>query len=322
MALCLLSTILATSRSEGLLASLVDSGDLLADPSSSDGAAPPSQVSNDPKGCLAFARSNGQHGVLYYLVMLLPVLAFTVFLIARARKCVKKLLQSQSPIMATYYACLWIISILNILWCVLEMKHSSSTSWNLISLLTRFGMVLLEVSVVVFLSQGYLTSTWDALVRTLTFSGFVAAVDALIKAILIFRFGIPLFVAGSDAGDWSKWSFWFLHSLVFSGVYFFILVLPFTRWRDHLPARPAFYNYVLVLFVLNMSRSLGSFILGCGSEFGYCIYSFTNYAYYAFYPPLLYLTFLADYFKEEAFQLEDVYYSEMKDAGYFDADWD
>lgn len=42
-------------------------------------------------------------------------------------------------------------------------------------------MVLLEVSVVVFLSQGYLISGWDALLRTLLISGLFAAVDAIVK---------------------------------------------------------------------------------------------------------------------------------------------
>lgn len=42
-------------------------------------------------------------------------------------------------------------------------------------------MVILEVSVVVFLSQGYLVSGWDALMRTLLISGLFAAVDAIVK---------------------------------------------------------------------------------------------------------------------------------------------
>jgi hypothetical protein len=43
-----------------------------------------------------------------------------------------------------------------------------------------------------------------------------------------------------------------------------------------------------------------------------------NYAYYACYPPVLYLTFLADYFREDEYEVESRYYSEMEEAGYFD----
>lgn len=43
---------------------------------------------------------------------------------------------------------------------------------------------------------------------------------------------------------WSKWSFWLLHTLVFSTVYLALLLLPMTQWRDALPAKPAFYRWV------------------------------------------------------------------------------
>lgn len=57
----------------------------------------------------------------------------------------------------------------------------SLTAWNITWLITRFGMVLLEVSVVVFLSQGYLISGWEALIRTVAFSGIFASVDTIVK---------------------------------------------------------------------------------------------------------------------------------------------
>ncbi|OAE33163.1 hypothetical protein AXG93_4773s1360 [Marchantia polymorpha subsp. ruderalis] len=260
------------------------------------------------------------------IILLLPALLFLIFLISRVQSSVRKLVHSKSHIMGTYYSFLWIIAILNLCWCVLQIRqakpHQQATAWNVMSLVTRFGMVLLEVSVVVFLSQGYLISGWDALLRTLLFSGVFAALDAIVKAVYIFGLGIPLLVNEDDGGDWRKWGFWLVHTLLFIGVYLLILILPYTKWRDHLPARPSFYRYVFILFVLNSITGLGSFLLGLGADFGHCIYAFTSFAYYAFYPPLLYMTFLADFFREEDLQMEDVYYSEMKDAGYFDADWE
>ncbi|KAJ7566414.1 hypothetical protein O6H91_02G101700 [Diphasiastrum complanatum] len=276
--------------------------------------------------CWGLTRAGGKRSLLYDAFMLLPALLFLVFLVARARSSLRKLFRSKSNIMTTYYAFLWIISILNVCWCFLEMwqtRHGQAAiTWNVMSIGTRFGMVLLEVSVVIFLSQGYLTSSWNALMHTLTLSGTVAAIDAILKAIYIFWVGVPLFVLGDDAGDGKKWGFWFIHSFIFAGVYFIILMLPYTKWRDHLPARPSFYNYVFILFVFNSVAVLGSLLLCFGADFGHCLYSLAGFSYYALYPPLLYVTFLADFFKEEDFQLEDIYYSEMKDAGYFDADWD
>ncbi|VAI36877.1 unnamed protein product [Triticum turgidum subsp. durum] len=52
------------------------------------------------------------------------------------------------------------------------------------------------------------------------------------------------------------------------------------------------------------------------------LYNLTAVCYHALYLPLLYVTFMADFFQEEDMLLENVYYSEMKDAGFFDADWD
>lgn len=283
----------------------------------------------DPPVCLRMIsppESNGFGELFYNVVLALPALLFLLFLLTRLRSSVRKLLQSRSHIMGTYYSFLWVICVLNLCWCLLEMQqarnHDKETAWNIMSLVTRFGLVLLEVSVVVFLSQGYLISGWDALLRTLLFSGIFATADALVKAVYIFGFGIPLFTTQDDAGDWNKWGFWLLQNLFFAAVYAVILTLPYTRWRDRLPARPSFYRYVMILFVLNGLEGFGSLLLGFGGSFGYCVYGFAGFAYYALYPPLLYTTFLADFLREEEMQMEDAYYSEMKDAGYFDGDWE
>lgn len=283
----------------------------------------------EPPMCLRLMSPPETHGfgeLFYNIFLSLPALLFLLFLLTRLRSSVNKLVQSRSHIMATYYSFLWVICILNICWCILEIQQARNpdqeTAWNIMSLVTRFGLVLLEVSVVVFLSQGYLISGWDALLRTLLFSGIFAAGDALVKAIYIFGLGVPLFITQDDAGDWHKWGFWLLQNLLFVTVYMIILALPYTRWRDRLPARPSFYRYVLILFILNGLEGFGSMLLGFGASFGYCIYGFAGFAYYALYPPLLYTTFLADFLREEDLQMEDAYYSEMKDAGYFDGDWE
>ncbi|KAG6390018.1 hypothetical protein SASPL_151496 [Salvia splendens] len=43
---------------------------------------------------------------------------------------------------------------------------------------------------------------------------------------------------------------------------------------------------------------------------------------HSLYLPFLYVTFLADFFQEEDWLLDNAYYSEMKDAGFFDTEWD
>jgi hypothetical protein len=51
------------------------------------------------------------------------------------------------------------------------------------------------------------------------------------------------------------------HTLLFLLVYALILILPHTKWRDRLPAKPSFYRYILVLFILNLLAALGEVLL-------------------------------------------------------------
>lgn len=48
----------------------------------------------------------------------------------------------------------------------------------------------------------------------------------------------------------------------------------------------------------------------------YCIYGLVGLAYTACYPPLLYLTFLHEFFRDSELDSELLYYEEMHDAGY------
>lgn len=48
-------------------------------------------------------------------------------------------------------------------------------------------------------------------------------------------------------------------------VYALILALPYTKWRDRLPAKPSFYRYIIVLFGMNSLAALGA-LLACMQE--------------------------------------------------------
>lgn len=63
-----------------------------------------------------------------------------------------------------------------------DASEAAAQSWNVAWLLSRFFLVFLETSVVVFLFQGYLVSGTEALARTAIISGAVAGGDALLKA--------------------------------------------------------------------------------------------------------------------------------------------
>lgn len=63
-------------------------------------------------------------------------------------------------------------------------------------------------------------------------------------------------------------------------------------------------------------------LAGIKSGFGLWLYNLAVVCYHSLYLPFLYMTFLADFFKEEDWLLDSAYYSEMKDAGFFDSDWE
>lgn len=183
-------------------------------------------------------------------------------------------------------------------------------------------MLFLEVSLVAFLLQGNSASGLHALTRTFAVSGLIVGLDLLLKAIYLFAFGIPLFIDDIDNPHRVKWGLWVVHRLVLTAVYGSILFMYHSRWRERLPARPAFYRYVIIMLIMNALALFACGLTGNGAGFGLWLYGATIVCYHAFYLPLLYFTFLADFFQEEDLQLENVYYSEMKDAGFFDGDWE
>ncbi|MQM16787.1 hypothetical protein Taro_049747 [Colocasia esculenta] len=142
------------------------------------------------------------------------------------------------------------------------------------------------------------------------------------RALCVFGFGVPLFVDSSNTTSRVKWGLWIVLKLLLAAVYGILLFMHHTKWRERLPARPIFYKYISAMFLVNAIALLACGLVANGAGFGFWLYNLTVICYHSLYPPLLYITFLADFFQEEDMNLENVYYSEMKDAGFFDADWD
>ncbi|KAK8701711.1 hypothetical protein V6N13_020090 [Hibiscus sabdariffa] len=193
-------------------------------------------------------------------------------------------------------------------------------AWNILSLSTSSGMLFLEISLVAFLLKGNYASGLETLTRTFVVSGLIVGLDLLLKVIYLFKFGVPLFIDNSKHPHQVKWGLWVVHRLVLTSIYGLLLFMYKSKWRERLPARPAFYKYVAIMFILNAVALFACGLIGNGSGFGFWLYGAAIVCYHAFYLPLLYITFMADFFQEEDLHLENVYYSEMKDAGFFDPD--
>ncbi|KAI9084768.1 hypothetical protein K1719_033174 [Acacia pycnantha] len=265
------------------------------------------------------------HGFWHNAPSIIASFVFVLYLVFQAKKSFLKLSHGRSYVIISYYVCLWLASVLNLFWCLFqawECSPGKQLAWNLLSLFTTSALLFLEVSLLAFLLQGNNASGLEALTRTFGISGVIVGLDIVLKAIYLFGLGIPLFVDSHGQPHPVKWNLWVVHKVVLTAVYVFILFMYHSRWRERLPARPTFYKYVTVMFILNAISLFACGLTGTGADFGFWLYEATVVCYHALYLPLLYITFLADFFQEDDLHLENSYYSEMKDAGFLSSDWE
>ncbi|CAH9092744.1 unnamed protein product [Cuscuta europaea] len=263
-------------------------------------------------------------GLWHNVTLVVPSALFILYLGFHVKRNVKKLRNRRYHVMITYYALLWVTALINLAWSSLQAwqcNPAKVVAWNLLSLFAASGMLCLEISLMSFLLHGNYSTGLETLTRTFSVSGLLVGVDFLLKAILIFGFRIPLF-ADVESANRLKWAIWFTYRLLLTAAYGYILFVHFSKWRDNLPPRPAFYNYVIAMFVTNAVILFACGLAGIGTGFGLWLYELSLISYHALYLPFIYAVFLSDFFQEEDWLLDEAYYSEMKDAGFFDAEWE
>ncbi|XP_074320895.1 protein CANDIDATE G-PROTEIN COUPLED RECEPTOR 2-like [Silene latifolia] len=279
----------------------------------------PNLNSNDHEAYLWLSKC---HGFWHNFALILSSALFIIYLAIQAKKSYKKLWVGRSHVVNWYYGIVWLVGLLNFAWCCLqawECTPGKTLAWNLLSLFTTSGLLFLEVSLIAFLLQGNYTSGLEALTRTFAISAVLVGLDILLKGIYVFAIGIPLFIENGDAHR-MKWGLWMVHKLVIITAYGFVLFMYHSKWRERLPARPAYYKYITIMCSVDVLALFACILMRTG--FGFWLYDTINICYHAFYLPLIYVTFLADFFQEDDLNLENIYYSEMKDAGFFDSDWE
>uniref|UniRef100_A0A7N0T1L5 Transmembrane protein adipocyte-associated 1 n=1 Tax=Kalanchoe fedtschenkoi TaxID=63787 RepID=A0A7N0T1L5_KALFE len=264
------------------------------------------------------------HGFFHDAVLVAASALFLLYLGFGAKTNVRRLVNGRSWVMISYYALLWVAALLNFVWCALQTWQCSlgkEASWNHLSLVTTSAILCLEISLVAFLLQEDYATGLESLIHTFTISGIVVAVDAILKALCVFVLKVPLFM-NVDSTHKGKWTLLAIHELVLTSVYGYIAFVHFSNWREKLPPRPAFYHYIMAMFGINVVELFACVLALFGASFGCWLFGVAAVVYHSLYLPLLYTTFLADFFQEEEFRLDNAYYAEMRDAGFFDADWD
>jgi len=251
---------------------------------------------------------------VFDLLLCLPSVMFLIFLLAKLRSSIRKLLETESLIMSTYYGFLWFVCLFNIGRSLLNYFFPNPpVLYYLLFLITNFVLVFIEVSVVVFMSHGYMVSGREAITRTIWITLIIGVIYTMIQAIMIFGLHVQLF----KPVEKPVMLYWVLISFLFTGMYLVILILPKTRFKDKLPARPSFYHYVGFLFALYLVKGIGDLIVFVNVGIGYCFIDLGIFGYYALYAPMLYIFFLQEFFRDVI--LSDGYV-EMEKSGYLDTD--
>ncbi|KAL8130387.1 hypothetical protein V2J09_019542 [Rumex salicifolius] len=256
------------------------------------------------------------HGFWYSFFLIVPCVLFVAYLAFNAKKNLKKLSQGRWHVMVTYYSLLWFATLLNLFWCfrqTWQCNPGKEVAWNLLSLSTTSAMLCLEMSLLGFLLQENYVSGLDSLARTFTIAGFAVSFDALLKGVYIFGFGIPMFDDGHITTHPVKWGLWVIHRLLLTTVYGYILFIHYSKWKEQLPPRPTFHRYVIVLFVMNVVVVSACGLAGLGMNIGF---------WYVIRSCQHMLSLALPSIPEEDIILDSAYYSEMRDAGFFDADWE
>ncbi len=130
-------------------------------------------------------------------------------------------------------------------------------------------------------------------------------IDYCLQAILEFSYPDPSFyVVGSNLRLFGHGGmvFWLASSVLFTGVYLGILLLPVLPCRHSLslPHKTSFYKYVAFLLVLNLVQAAGSLAVCGGISDGLCFVNMTTYIYFTTFIPVVYFTFLSGFFSAGA----------------------
>lgn len=282
------------------------------------------------------------------IIILIPNALFLLLLAARFNRARLKLRATTSPVFLTFYILVCICSAMSVARCVVSMGVSgewAAAGDKVLWVAVRFLLLATEMSVLCFgLAFGHLESG-SSVRHVLCATCFLSLAFSVAQGSLEVRSALEMSKSppGGVSGTLSSSSpyvhpthpssshireqdyhlfahggmlFWFVSSVVFTMVYLTILILPWTRLRERLalPTKRSFYIYVLCLFLLDLTQSVGSGLLLAFEEdapdrapglhgiqdeaalAGLCTVDFTSVLYFTLLTPLVYHTFLSEFF--------------------------
>ncbi|XP_063385714.1 transmembrane protein adipocyte-associated 1 homolog [Cydia fagiglandana] len=253
------------------------------------------------------SRINNSRVRIWDLIILIPNALFVLFLVVRFNKAQLKLRATSSPIFLTFYSLVWGNVIISVVRCAVAMTLNAPMPLGgqvdkVLWVMVKFFLLATEMSVVIFgLAFGHMDSR-SSIRYVLMATSFISLAFTITQGTLEFmKTDDDTLIAGdTDLFEHGGVLFWFTSSLVFAFIYFLILILPWTPLREYLalPTKLSFYLYILLLALLDATQAAGAGMLLWGPiPSGLCVVDVTTWLYYSLYTPLVYHTFLSEFFR-------------------------
>ncbi|KAM9860121.1 transmembrane protein adipocyte-associated 1 homolog [Aulostomus maculatus] len=240
------------------------------------------------------------------ILLLVPNVAFFVFLMWKLPSARAKIRVTSSPIFITFYLLVFVVAAVGITRAIVSMTVSSSSAATIIDKvlweITRFFLLAIELSVVILgLAFGHLESK-SSIKRVLAITAVLALAYSITQGTLEILYP-DSHLSAEDFNIYGHGGrhFWLASSCFFFLVYSMIVILPKTPLREKisLPSKRSFYVYAAILSLLNLVQGLGSALLCAGVIEGLCCVDVTTFLYFSAFAPLIYVTFLKGFFGSE-----------------------
>ncbi|CAL8337812.1 unnamed protein product [Lota lota] len=240
------------------------------------------------------------------LLLLVPNVAFFIFLMWKLPSARAKIRLTSSPIFITFYLLVFVVAAVGITRAIVSMTVSASSAATIIDKvlweITRFFLLAIELSVIILgLAFGHLESK-SSIKRVLAITAVLALAYSITQGTLEIRYP-DHHLSAEDFNIYGHGGrhFWLASSCFFFLVYSLIVILPKTPLRERisLPSKKSFYVYAAVLSLLNLVQGLGSALLCAEIIEGLCCVDVTTFLYFSIFAPLIYITFLRRFFGSE-----------------------
>jgi len=240
------------------------------------------------------------------VLILLPNIAFLLFLFFRLPTTRLRLRATSSSLFRSLYSIVFTCSLVSCLRCfiamIIHMAHPSHAMANtVIWIIARFVFLTSELSVALLgLTAGSAERAGHG--RRVIFTCSVTAfIICTIQAYLeIFQpfYGFQVMHSGYQIYGHGGPIFWAVTSAILVLFYSIVLCAPLfpTKHLSLMPNSRLFYCYITVQLLTNLLTGLGATLINMNNHSGMCVTNMTSYAYFTLLAPLTYLCFLHTWF--------------------------